>query len=327
MFYAKDLLSMQTKSDISLIYYLSTTGFSRRISKKDIIRLNIKDTLVTVLDQSFALRLYGFILKGVSKVYILKITYFENEVTDLLNLLRVRVLKKTVKPKLSVSSDDGDIYDGGLCSEIINDTEYNMMEDFNCIKNNISCIKNTNCINTDLYLSSDFNCIKTEYKVRNNKIVDEKIEDSSEYSRNIKRHKPLYKFINIKEYPVFRLMNKKEYKDSLEVYRNKSSSNYPSQILSESKMFSSRFLNFSSKFDSNISLDEDFNIKQASCYSSEYKVQLLDLLRPGKYFSEVVSGTRKTKALMFYELLNLLSQDLVECSQENEDILISRVSY
>lgn len=86
MFYASELLSHKNKTELSLLYYLSTAGFLKRISRKDILNLNFNKLLdeITHPKMPFALRLYSYLLKGLVKVWILKINFYKSKMKRLM---------------------------------------------------------------------------------------------------------------------------------------------------------------------------------------------------------------------------------------------------
>lgn len=338
MFYAKEILSMQAKTDISLIYYLSTTNNIRRINRKDILKLNIKNALINVLDQTFALRLYGYILKGVSKLYLLKIKYYEHEVTGLLNLLKVRLDKKRNIKKHSIndssSSDVEDLYDGGLCSANIKPKQEIAIKDNMCMTDNseMSLIP---------YLQS-YNCDTLDFSIKLSKKLNFNIEDTEieleprNKEKRFRKSHSVYKFIDVKTYPIFSYVDRCTYKDSLEIQRNITTSNVPSQIISDtmSEVFYKynnddmylETLNFSSKIETENG--KKYNeLSDNIIFSSSYKLDLCDLVGEKCFFSEIVFGTNRHKAIMFHELLDLLSKNVLEAFQDSpsSDILISKI--
>jgi len=86
MFYASELLSHKNKTELSLLYYLSTAGSLKRVSRKDILNLNFNKLLdeITHPKMPFALRLYSYLLRGLVKVWILKINFYKSKMKRLM---------------------------------------------------------------------------------------------------------------------------------------------------------------------------------------------------------------------------------------------------
>lgn len=99
MFYASDILAMKNNTDISLLYFISTTN---RITKKDLKRLNIPSLLLSLTEQPFALRLYSYLVVGIIRVYLYQLKVYEMEIQTLLSSLQV---KKITKRRMKEASD------------------------------------------------------------------------------------------------------------------------------------------------------------------------------------------------------------------------------
>ncbi|KAK6089375.1 hypothetical protein P3W45_001621 [Vairimorpha bombi] len=284
---------MQVKTDISLIYYISTTNSNRKINKKEINKIDIEKTLVTILDQSYALRLYSFMLRGVSKIYLIKMKYYETEVSGLLNMLQYKIRKKAVVKKKALdfsSDDDEDIYDGGLCTDI------------------------EEVIHTEVFYDN------VPYEIKN-EIFDDVIELKEDRlvklskKRKLSNNSEIDQFLSINDYPIFKLINIDTNQnirctaDSLEILRNRTSSNILSSIPDDRE-------NDNLTFDPSFS---DFILSQHS---------ILEYLDVEDNFNELCVGSRLIRAVGFYELLELLSKGIIEASQENfnSDIFIKRLN-
>lgn len=293
MFYAKELLSMQVKTDISLIYYISTTNNNRKINKKEINKIDIEKTLVTILDQSYALRLYSFMLRGVLRIYLIKMKYYETEVSGLLNMLQYKIRKKAVVRKKTLdfsSDDDEDIYDGGLCTEI------------------------EEVVPTEVFYDN----VPYDFK---NEILDDIIELKEDKLVKLrKRRKFINKqgidqFLSIQEYPIFNLINIETNQhirrnaESLEILRNRTSSNILSSIPDE-------------KENENFTFDPSFS----DCILSQQSI--LEYIDVEDNFNELCVGSRLRRAISFYELLELLSKGVITASQDDydSDIFIKRLN-
>lgn len=92
MFYAPEILSRKNGTELSLVYYLSTTRSLRRVSKKEILELDFDAVLEQIRNPKtpFALRLYSYLLQGLVKIWIFKVDFCISKMKKLLILPRPR---------------------------------------------------------------------------------------------------------------------------------------------------------------------------------------------------------------------------------------------
>lgn len=93
MFYAPEILSQKNKTEISLVYYISTIKTIKKQYKKEIIDVDF-DTVFEKIENPktpFALRLYSYLLNGIIKMWMIKVEYYKHQVKNLLS-----VKKRTV---------------------------------------------------------------------------------------------------------------------------------------------------------------------------------------------------------------------------------------
>ncbi|EJW04865.1 hypothetical protein EDEG_00958 [Edhazardia aedis USNM 41457] len=84
MFYSTEILSIKNKTSLALIYYISTTNNrTKKITKKDILTIDLPNVINALKNpsQPFALRLYSILIKGVVRIYFLKVKYLEDEIS------------------------------------------------------------------------------------------------------------------------------------------------------------------------------------------------------------------------------------------------------
>ena len=99
MLYSSQLMCIPQKTELSILCYISrTSNFIRRISRKDVENMNISSMIEVIKSppRPLPLRFYSFLIKGMVRVYILKLKYCEHEIQNTLNGL---VQKKTKKRK------------------------------------------------------------------------------------------------------------------------------------------------------------------------------------------------------------------------------------
>lgn len=95
MFYSSELLSLKSKTEISILFYVSTTKTHNKISKKQILNLNISILIDEIINPSipFSLRLYSHLLIGISKIWKIKLELYSKNITKLERPKRERIRK------------------------------------------------------------------------------------------------------------------------------------------------------------------------------------------------------------------------------------------
>jgi hypothetical protein len=133
MFYASEVLSLRNRSALAVLYYVSTTNNrGRRINKRDIEDIDIADAISSMQEpeRPFALRLYSFLLKGVVRIYKIKVTSCQAELHSLLSsMLSSRRPKRGAK-KARVGADvlrtEDDVI-SNICSHDAEEPSYEML--------------------------------------------------------------------------------------------------------------------------------------------------------------------------------------------------------
>lgn len=234
MFYSHKF-SMNSKTDVALIYYVST--INKRINKNLIQRLNINEALNNIIEQPYAMRLYSYLLKGIVRIYLLKYKYYQNEVNALLNVLK---FKDTLIIKNKKIEDAGYIIGINNLNDNNESNQNNKKIITNSFSNNLSELytsNNDNIFDNDPSFIYDTNFtneltfipnIKNLKINRRKRFIDTEIECSNS-TRNICKIKHFkLQNIHIKMYPIFNMIknSNQEYFDdieSMEYIRNISS--------------------------------------------------------------------------------------------------------
>lgn len=234
MFYSHKF-SMNSKTDVALIYYVST--INKRINKNLIQRLNINEALNNIIEQPYAMRLYSYLLKGIVRIYLLKYKYYQNEVNALLNVLK---FKDTLIIKNKKIEDAGYIIGINNLNDNNESNQNNKKIITNSFSNNLSELytsNNDNIFDNDPSFIYDTNFtneltfipnIKDLKINRRKRFIDTEIECSNS-TRNICKIKHFkLQNIHIKMYPIFNMIknSNQEYFDdieSMEYIRNISS--------------------------------------------------------------------------------------------------------
>lgn len=75
MFYAPEILSLQSKTGLSMLYYMATARGPRRLSRQRILRTDILAMIDEIENPAipFSLRLYSYLLSGLARVWATKL--------------------------------------------------------------------------------------------------------------------------------------------------------------------------------------------------------------------------------------------------------------
>eukprot|EP00866_Antonospora_locustae_P000587 jgi/Antlo1/587/2332 len=121
-------MCVRQKNELSLLYYISTSNNAlRRVGRKEVESIDIS-SLIEMLrtpPRPFSLRVYSFLMRGIVKVYFLKLKYCEDEILSVVNGLhakktrrrkdRVRVVPKRESFVLQIDDDFIDAYSESEC--------------------------------------------------------------------------------------------------------------------------------------------------------------------------------------------------------------------
>lgn len=121
-------MCVRQKSELSLLYYISTTNNAlRRVNRKDIEGIDISSMIemLRAPPRPFSLRVYSFLVRGIVKVYLLKLKYCESEILSVVNGLHAKKVRRrrervTVVPRreslvLQIDDDFIDAYSESEC--------------------------------------------------------------------------------------------------------------------------------------------------------------------------------------------------------------------
>lgn len=144
MFYAPDLLSLKNKTEISIVYYISTTKKYRRINKRNASKINIENIINDIMEPKipFSLRLYAYLLNGIVKIWLMKIEWF-SLTTKICKKNPLKKSKSEIKLNYALRNPNLEIEDIYL-----DDVKENLFYDGNCdnlineyVNNTISSIE------------------------------------------------------------------------------------------------------------------------------------------------------------------------------------------
>lgn len=121
-------MCVRQKSELSLLYYISTSNNAlRRVNRKEVESIDISSMIemLRTHPRPFSLRVYSFLVRGIVKVYFLKLKYCESEVLSVVNGLHARKTRRkkgrvTVVPRreslvLQIDDDFIDAYSESEC--------------------------------------------------------------------------------------------------------------------------------------------------------------------------------------------------------------------
>lgn len=125
MFYSPQILSQRNKTEISLVYYISTVRNVKKNFRKEVIELDFNTVLEKIKNPKvpFALRLYSYLLNGIVKMWIIKIEYYKAQAKNLLYAKKKLVAAPKRIPETNVNLRIIDQYISDLeeCSNTINE--------------------------------------------------------------------------------------------------------------------------------------------------------------------------------------------------------------
>lgn len=93
-------MCIRQKNELSLLYYISTSNNAlKRVNRKEIESIDISSMIGMLRSppRSFSLRVYSFLVRGIVKVYFLKLKYCESEVLSVVNGLHAKKTRKRKK--------------------------------------------------------------------------------------------------------------------------------------------------------------------------------------------------------------------------------------
>lgn len=210
MFYSTDILALKNKTSLAYLFYISTTDNKlKRISKKEIDTISITSTLIILKNppQPFALRLYAVLMKGLVKLYAVKIRHIEADISTLhksfMHKPSVRKGKKVKKLEMRVVFDNVNADD---FNEFIYNID-NSMQGMTSVENIM--INETMSLGQDNYINDNTYSNLTVARRANERIIDDKISmpDAKVRIRNIEKasnrkhfkHNPYFDFYIINE--------------------------------------------------------------------------------------------------------------------------------
>ncbi|KAM0680436.1 hypothetical protein GINT2_001496 [Glugoides intestinalis] len=119
MFYAPEILSYKNRTEISLVYYLSTAKNPKAV-RKTIINLDFASIIDQIQNPKtpFALRLYSYLLKGLVRIWMMKIDFYKGQINTLF-LKDNNSTKKRKPPTVSVNTSNNlQVLDQFIISDI-----------------------------------------------------------------------------------------------------------------------------------------------------------------------------------------------------------------
>lgn len=85
MFYVPEILSHKNKTELSLVYYLSTTKNPKNSIKKEVVEINFSKVIDQMRNPKipFALRLYSYLIKGLVQIWVIKVDFYRGKINSL----------------------------------------------------------------------------------------------------------------------------------------------------------------------------------------------------------------------------------------------------
>lgn len=111
MFYKAELLSLQSNTEISLVYYVSTSNSRKKIPKKDLIDFDIISATENMIfpEIPFSLRLYSYLINGLAKIWAFKFEEYlkklkKTGVDKKRATKRISNIRKAICPNLEIEN-------------------------------------------------------------------------------------------------------------------------------------------------------------------------------------------------------------------------------
>lgn len=78
MFYASEILSQKNKTELSLVYFVSTAKNIKKTCRKEVIEMDFNTVFDKIANPKvpFALRLYSYLLNGIVKMWLIKVEFY-----------------------------------------------------------------------------------------------------------------------------------------------------------------------------------------------------------------------------------------------------------
>ncbi|KAG0438427.1 hypothetical protein DMUE_3095 [Dictyocoela muelleri] len=257
MFYSCDLLSLKSKTLFSTIYYVSSTR--KRLTKKEMDNIDLSLTIENIKKPPvpFSLRLYSFFLRGIVRLYILKIKYTENEFKSFLSMLNQNKRKMNINLSIhnteelhlnrmfkKISKEFGKL-DNNIFNFINVDNNNNFDDPENRIAKSNDNLNNNNFIDDNVidenfidlpFINDDYNSVNSSL-MDNNKYINNGLMDKN----------------NLNSSELAFRGSSSELNNSLSILRSINSST----ISDINKPIHSRIIKIENKYDSEIELYEN----------------------------------------------------------------------
>lgn len=176
MFYVPEILSHKNKTELSLVYYLSTTKNPKNSIKKEVVDLNF----CKVIDQMrnpkvpFALRLYSYLIKGLVQIWIIKVDFYRGKVNSLF------VEKNSTKNKPMRRATINNNINLRVIDQVINDENVEHFEISSFLERNQLVDQLDNVVNADAFdfdgIVESSSSLKNIKQAVHLKKIDNKIE-------------------------------------------------------------------------------------------------------------------------------------------------------
>lgn len=307
MFYSTEILSHKNKTELSILYYISTTDTLKNITRKDILNMDLQKLLNEILNTKipFALRLYSYLLKGLVKVWMLKIKYYKIQIKNL-NLTPKQDPAKQLSKKPKLSNDHTGV-NLQINEDVISDLEESCASSFRLdrsLADAVSYLQQNNLNNYYQGLDVDFEYNHEVEKTNNKRIIPLKTYN-----------------ITISDNFIMKEVNNTEFQMIIPNLISSYITNQIGVVLTENIEVEHQDLTCSNLFD--LGMDE-FNFKSFQDMSSIEDPRISSTLsaerdasRLRKSFQEFADNNsdKDSKAYWFYSLLVLASKGLINVSQ------------
>lgn len=323
MFYSPEMLSLKNKTSLALLFYISTTSNkSKKVNKKEIESVDITNALVTLKHppQPFALRLYSILIKGLVKIYSMKIKYCESEINLFYKAMMVHKKKTSTKKPKIINLKFKDLFQANNFMVDLEDVKvYNLFDNETEPKSIETMVIQDQTSNNfepvDFFSDIEINRFDTEQTTKK-RIIDQRTEFTDKLTDNeqllctknmkiAKNSNPIQSIYVCRELQKIlqEQMHNKQQGSNPEILRNQSMISFVPQTTSTS-LLNNDYISYDNNIDNETeSYDKSINFDEIQ--NEEYN-----------FTEKVKNYSKKEKALNFMKLLNFCKSQNVTVKQE-----------
>lgn len=177
MFYSPEILSQKNKTELSLVYYLSTTKNIKKSCRKEVVSVNFNAVLEKIKNPRvpFALRLYSYLLNGIVRMWMIKVEFYRLQAKNMFIPKRKQVIsnRKVVESNVNLRIIENYITELEDCSNV-NQDQIGSVEEI--INDEITGNTQNDFFNNDFFNDNEIISFENTVKRAKKEVVDSKIQ-------------------------------------------------------------------------------------------------------------------------------------------------------